>query len=759
VSLLAKAYIALIIALGAVCITRGVWSWIPHDVLRFGCYLMLAIPAACLKVSLPGITGTMSVLFVLLLAGIANLGLPETLLIGVICALVQSLWHAKVRPRKVQLAFSIANFGIAISAAHLAYHAPFIPGEQLQAPLRIALAAVVYFVANTFPVAVVIALTEGKSVREVWGGCYCWTFPYYLVGAAIVSALSFANRMLNWQAWILILPVVYMIYRSYHLYLATLESERKRAEDQCKHADEVAVLHLQTMEALAAAVSANAKLDAVIQASPLAIFALDKQGCVTTWNLMAERILGWSAAEALGQRLPLADRCNEKHAASILERTLRGEVVEGLQTAERRKDNSLFEASIWSAPLKDPNDDSAGIVIAVADVSDRKRLEEQLRLSQKMEAVGRLAGGVAHDFNNLLTIINGYSSMLVHSLEDESYARTQADEILQAGNRAAELVSQLLTFSRRQVNQPKPIEINSLVQDVSKMLQRLLGEHIELKTILDARAGWIRADRNQMEGVLMNLSTNARDAMPEGGVLSISTSSVQILDSANQSAELAPGAYVRLTVADTGVGMDAEIQQHLFEPFFTTKEKGKGTGLGLSSVYGSVQHNGGKIFVSSELGKGTEFSIYLPAHEQVITPEQAPESPTEVRRGTETVLLVEDQTPVRRMLREALSNCGYRVWEAGNGAEALENWGSRVTEIDLLITDVVMPVMNGKKLAEHLGKLRPELRVIFMSGHAEDVLTTQGMLDASVDLLPKPFLPEALITKVRMVLHETLAIY
>ena len=399
-------------------------------------------------------------------------------------------------------------------------------------------------------------------------------------------------------------------------------------------------------------------------------------------------------------------------------------------------------------------------MIAVADVSDRKRLEEQLRLSQKMEAVGRLAGGVAHDFNNLLTIINGYSSMLVHSLEDESYARTQADEILQAGNRAAELVSQLLTFSRRQVNQPKPIEINSLVQDVSKMLHRLLGEHIELKTMLQAPAGWIRADRNQMEGVLMNLATNARDAMPEGGVLSISTASVQILEgSANLGADLAPGAYVRLTVADTGIGMNAETQQHLFEPFFTTKEKGKGTGLGLSSVYGSVQHNGGKIFVSSELGKGTEFSIYLPAHEQVVTPEQAPESPKEVRRGTETVLLVEDQTPVRRMLREALSTCGYRVWEAGNGAEALENWGSRVAEIDLLITDVVMPVMNGKKLAEHLLRLRPELRVIFISGHAEDVLTTQGMLDASVDLLPKPFLPEALITKVRTVLHETLAVH
>jgi CheY-like chemotaxis protein len=200
--------------------------------------------------------------------------------------------------------------------------------------------------------------------------------------------------------------------------------------------------------------------------------------------------------------------------------------------------------------------------------------------------------------------------------------------------------------------------------------------------------------------------------------------------------------------------MDAETQQHLFEPFFTTKEKGKGTGLGLSSVYGSVQHNGGRIFVSSELRKGAVFSIYLPAHEPVVIPEHPLPLAREVRRGTETVLLVEDQAPVRRMLREALSDCGYRVWEAGNGAEALEYWGSRVAEIDLLITDVVMPVMNGKKLADQLRKLRPELRVIFMSGHAEDVLTNQGMLDASVDLLPKPFLPEALIAKVRAVLQS-----
>ena len=279
-----------------------------------------------------------------------------------------------------------------------------------------------------------------------------------------------------------------------------------------------------------------------------------------------------------------------------------------------------------------------------------------------MEAVGRLAGGVAHDFNNLLTIINGYSSILAHSLEDDCYARTQAEEISQAGNRAAELVSQLLTFSRRQVNQPKPIEINELVQDVARMLQRLLGEHIEFRTNLDDRAGWIRADRNQMEAVLMNLVTNARDAMPKGGTLSIATNRVEI-DTESQTHDLSPGNYVCLTVTDTGHGMDSETLQHLFEPFFTTKEKGKGTSLGLSSVYGGVQHNGGQIFVSSELGHGSVFSIYIPAHKAESKPEpHVVLTPVRQLNGSETILLVEDETSLRRMLREALSASGYRVW-------------------------------------------------------------------------------------------------
>ena len=750
----ARAYIALIISAGAVAIARGVFLWDAHDLLRFCCYLLLAIPAASLKVSLPGITGTMSVLFVLLLAGIVDLGLPQTLFIGSMCVIIQSFWHARVRPRAVQVLFSVANIAIAVTSADFAYHVRFFSEAQGQPALRIVLAATVFFLTNTFPVAAVIALTEGKSVRQVWRDCYCWSFPYYLVGAAIVGAFSFANRILDWQAWILILPVVYIIYRSYQLYLQTLTTEHQRAEEQSKHAEEIAALHAQTVEALASAVSANARLDAVIQASPLAILSLDRRGQVTTWNAMAECMFGLRAGEALGRPLPLTGT-TEQGAPAILERTLAGEVIAGMRSPERRKDGSCFEAAIWSAPLRDPSDESAGIVIAVADVSDRKRLEEQLLLSQKMEAVGRLAGNIAHDFNNLLTIINGYSSILVDSIKDDSYARTQAEEILQAGNRAAELVSQLLTFSRRQVNQPKPIEVNGLVQDVARMLQRLLGEHIELRMNLDETAGCILADRNQMESVLMNLATNARDAMSGGGVLSIATSRVDVgPENAHEHPDVAHGNYVCLTVSDTGHGMDAKTLQHLFEPFFTTKEKGKGTGLGLSSVYGGVQHNGGSISVRSELGNGTVFSIYVPVHKHEYSPELSDAPAMRGGTGNETILLVEDETPVRRMLREALSNSGYRVWEAGNGREALDNWESRAAEIDLLVTDVVMPVMNGKRLADELRKVRPNIRVIFISGHADDVLTNQGMLDPAVDLLPKPFLPEALISRVRQVLDR-----
>ncbi len=756
-SLGARAYIAVVLLLGAVAITHGLVVWAPGDVPRFLCYLLLSVPASCLKVTLPGVTGTMSVLFVFLLAGIVELGLPETLVIGTVCAVVQSFWHARVRPRAIQVLFSIANLAIAITASHFVYRWHFLQGARFETSFRLVASASAFFVFNTFPIAAVIALTERKALKEVWSHCYRWSFPYYLLGAATVGVFSAVNRLLSWQAWLLILPVVYVIYRSYRIYLDQLDAGRKQAEDERRHAEEIAAAHVQVVEALEAARIANAKLDAVFQASPLAVVALDQKANVTSWNTAAERMFGWRGEETMGHPLPFLDTKSGETLTAAVAQTLRGELLSDIEVTQRRKDGSQFEAAIWTAPLWDQTQRISGIVIAVADVSDRKLLEEKVRFSAKMEAVGRLAGGIAHDFNNLLTVINGYSAMLLDSTraKHDDYASSQAEEILNAGTRAADLVSKLLAFSRRQVISPKPLDINQLVQDIERMLRRLIGEHIELRTVLAADAGWVVADPNQMEAALMNLATNARDAMPLGGLLTIETVRADIVaDPRNSQPTLAAGSYVRLVIRDTGHGMDAETQQHIFEPFFTTKERGKGTGLGLSSVYGAVEQNGGRIFVTSGIGQGTTFSIYLPRFEQAESSEAEPATVKSEVEGTETILLVEDEAPVRRMLREALCGAGYRVWESCDGADALEQWGPQIERVDLVVTDVVMPLMSGLKLAEELRKLRADIKVIFMSGHADEMLDRQGALDPAVDRLAKPFTPAALVRKVRETLDQ-----
>jgi PAS domain S-box-containing protein len=740
------------IAIGTATLAHGLSLWGPENWTRFLIYLVLAIPASCLKVTLPGVTGTMSVLFIFLLAAISELGQPEALVIGVTCVTVQCFWHARVRPRAIQVAFSVANIAFAVASTDFFYHWSLVQG--LEAPFRLAIAACIFFVTNTFPVAAVIALTEGKSLRRVWSSCHLWCFPYYLVGAAIVGAFSFANRMFDWQAGILIVPVVYIIYRSYRLYLTQLQAEREDVEKERKHAEEVAALHAHTKEALASSMSAHARLDAVIRASPLAILALDRHGNVTSWNQRAESIFGWSSEETIGRPLPFSDAGSEEIIQGIVDYTFCGEMVSGQEVRQLRRDGTPFDATIWTAPLRDGAGEISGILITLADVSDRKRLEDQLRVSQKMEAVGRLAGGIAHDFNNLLTVINGYSTMLLSTVKGNSYAAGQAQEILGAGNRAAELVSQLLAFSRRQLIKPKPLEINVFVQDVDRMLRRIIGEHIELRTTLDPDAGWIHADRNQMECVLLNLATNARDAMPHGGILSIETARVETADRKSPQPELAPGSYVLLLVRDTGNGMDRDTQQHLFEPFFTTKQQGKGTGLGMSSVYGSVEQNHGRIFLESELGKGATFSIYLPRREAPASAESQLSLAGGLCHGTETILLVEDEAPVRRMLREVLSSAGYRVWEAANGADAITKWGADLERIDLLVTDIVMPIMNGLRLADELCMRRPALRVIFMSGHAEEVINRQTGPNPTPEILQKPFVPDVLVRKVREILDD-----
>jgi signal transduction histidine kinase/ActR/RegA family two-component response regulator len=384
--------------------------------------------------------------------------------------------------------------------------------------------------------------------------------------------------------------------------------------------------------------------------------------------------------------------------------------------------------------------------------------DEQLLQNQKMQAIGRLAGGVAHDFNNLLTVINGYSDLALMRLPAGEPMRHNFEEIRKAGERASGLTRQLLAFSRKQVLQPVVLNLNTVVAEMEEMLQRLIGEDVGLLAVLDPELGQIKADPGQIEQVLLNLAVNARDAMPGGGRLTIQTARVYLDEEyARRHVQVRTGHYAMLAVSDTGSGIDAETRARIFEPFFTTKEKGKGTGLGLATVYGVVKQSGGSIWVYSEIGRGTTFKIYLPLVEQPAETMPKQRGARELPRGTETILLTEDEDLVRRMTREMLEEIGYDVLEAGNGVEALEVAARYEGRIQLLLTDVVMPHMSGRELAEKLAAIRPDAAVLYMSGYTDDAIVHHGVLDLGVAFLEKPYTPETLAHKVRAVIDENVA--
>ncbi|HEX3000138.1 MAG TPA: ATP-binding protein, partial [Armatimonadota bacterium] len=385
--------------------------------------------------------------------------------------------------------------------------------------------------------------------------------------------------------------------------------------------------------------------------------------------------------------------------------------------------------------------------------SKRKQLEEELRQSQKMEAIGRLAGGVAHDFNNLLMPILTFGEMLLSRLEDGDPLQHYADQIVRTAERASALPRQLLAFSRRQILQPKVLELDTLITEMEKMLRTLVGEDISFSVQSAPGTGLVKADQVQLEQVLMNLSANARDAMPNGGSLLIETKNVELdAETVRLRPGCKPGRYVMLAVSDTGCGMDRETLAQIFEPFFTTKEKGKGTGLGLATVYGIVKQSGGDIRVYSEVGKGTTFKVYLPRVDAAQEPVAATARDQQPRGGTETILLVEDEDAVRESVRELLDANGYHVLDASNGDAALALCGERQEPIHLLLTDVVMPGMSGNVLAERLRRMRPGIKTLFMSGYTEDAIVHHGVLLDGVSFLQKPFSPRTLASKVREVL-------
>lgn len=425
-----------------------------------------------------------------------------------------------------------------------------------------------------------------------------------------------------------------------------------------------------------------------------------------------------------------------------------------LEAKSGRRVNVEFVSNVYGV------DGKRIIQCNIRDITARKHAEqvdERLRQSQKMEAVGQLAGGIAHDFNNLLGVIMGYCDLLEEQIAADDSKRRMVEHIHHAGTRAAALTQQLLAFSRRQVLRPLVLDLNRLVTGMETMLRRLIGEHIEITTSLLPDLGRVKADPTQIEQTLMNLAVNARDAMPGGGTITIETTNVELDDGhAREHAEIKPGAYVMLAMSDTGVGIESGTLAHIFEPFFTTKQLGKGTGLGLSTVYGIVKQSGGYIYAHSEPGRGTTFKVYLPCVEGEAEVVKG-EATLPIQGGQETILLVEDNEPLRELAREMLEGLGYGVLDSGHPLEAIRAAEQHQGPIALLITDVVMPEITGPALAETLRAVRPEMKVLYMSGYADDTCVEQGQLEAGCPLLGKPFTRDAFAKKVRGLLDSPMS--
>ena len=486
------------------------------------------------------------------------------------------------------------------------------------------------------------------------------------------------------------------------------------------------------------------------------IAVLDADGAVRYASPSVLPLLGYGAEELVGQHIfDLVHPDDIGPALRVFAEgvaTGQGGRLLGLQVRHKDGTYRSLEA-IGRYLLDDPV--VRGVVINARDVTERRSLERQLLQAQKMEAVGRLAGGIAHDFNNVLTAIFGYADLLTEEFPAGSPARQDLEEIRKAATRASALTRQLLAFSRQQVLAPMVLSVNDLVDEVDKMLRRLVGEDVELRLILARDAGNVRADSGQLQQVIMNLVVNARDAMPTGGKLVIETADAELTE---QYAELhqavIPGRYVMLAVSDTGVGMNAQTKARIFEPFFTTKEKGKGTGLGLSTVYGIVKQSGGYVWVYSEPGHGTTFKLYLPRVDAPAEP-QAPPRETATLTGTETILLAEDDEILRPLTKGLLARLGYTVLDAESAEQALAVAGARQGPIHLLVADVVMPGASGRELARRLAQSRPETRVLYVSGYTDDAIVHHGMLEPGLKFLQKPFTPAVLARKVREVLDST----
>jgi two-component system cell cycle sensor histidine kinase/response regulator CckA len=488
------------------------------------------------------------------------------------------------------------------------------------------------------------------------------------------------------------------------------------------------------------------------------IALVDTVGHLMESNPALQEMLGYSAEEL---RNRVFNELAHPDDAEIDEE-LKKELIEGkrdhYQTEKRyiRKDGEVIWGCLNVSLARDVENESEFMIYMVEDITERKRLEDQFFQSQKMETIGRLAGGIAHDFNNLLTVIKGYTQLSLNLIKEDDPCRENIDEILKASDRASELTQQLLAVSRRQVLNMQVLELNGLIRGLEKMVGRVIGEDIEMITMLTESIGKVKSDPGQIEQVILNLAVNARDAMPKGGKLTIETANVDLDENYTRShIGVTPGAYVMLSVSDTGVGMPPEVKEHLFEPFFTTKEKGKGTGLGLSTIYGIIKQSGGNIWVYSEPGQGTTIKIYLPRVEEEAEGLPLKNETKPLPKGDETVLLVEDESAVRGFAARVLREQGYTVFEATNGIEAVNIAREKKDEkIHLLLTDMVMPQMGGKELVRWIKTLHPKIKVLSISGYTEHAVSQHTVIRPGTPFLQKPFSPAALAKKVREVLDQ-----
>ena len=501
---------------------------------------------------------------------------------------------------------------------------------------------------------------------------------------------------------------------------------------------------------------ANDMLQAVIDASPVAILCLAPDKTVMMWSRAAEQIFGYSAAEVLGKPYMLVPDGHEDQYADLIDRALAGQTLRDIRVTRRRKDGATIDVSFDAAAMLGPNG-VKGVAYALTDITERNRLEQQLRQAQKMDAIGQLTGGVAHDFNNMLTVITGTIDILGEAVADKPEMAAIAKLISEAADRGAELTARLLAFARKQPLQPRNIDANETVTEVAKLLRPTLGEHIDVVWSLEKDVWPALADPSQVVTALLNLAVNARDAMDNGGKLTLETANVRLDEAYAQAhSEVTAGAYVMFAVSDTGPGIPAAIREKVFEPFFTTKDVGRGTGLGLSMVYGFVKQSGGHIKLYSEEGQGTTFKIYLPraVGEYAETAADVTQTPA----GNEVILVVEDDESVRQSVTTQLASLGYQTITAANAAEALAMIDNG-TPFDLLFTDLVMPgPMGGNELAKEAAKRRASLKVLFTSGYTQSSIIHHGRLEAGVLLLPKPYRKPDLARKVRMALGSSEAI-